>query len=76
LGGWNIYLHVFVEARRAREDQRWDASIEASGGKPGSIAIVWRSLNLDQHADVEPAESGHHGTSSEEDCRDGRSGEV
>jgi hypothetical protein len=41
-----------------------------------SNARIWRSLEVDQHADVEPAERGHHDTNNEEDCRDGRSGEV
>jgi hypothetical protein len=31
---------------------------------------------VDQHADVEPAERGQHDNNSEEDYRDGRSGEV
>jgi hypothetical protein len=42
----------------------------------GNIAWVWRSLDFDRHADVEPADRGHHDTISEENYRDGRSGEV
>jgi hypothetical protein len=41
-----------------------------------SIARVWHSLDVDQRADVEPAERGRHDTISEDDYRDGRSGEV
>jgi hypothetical protein len=59
-----------VVSRRVRTDQRWDAGVGASSGKPRSIARVWRSL------DVETTERGQHDTGSEEDCRDGRSGEV
>jgi hypothetical protein len=33
-------------------------------------------LDVDRLADVEPAERGQHDTSNEEDCSDGRSGEV
>jgi hypothetical protein len=65
-----------VEARRVRTDQRWDAGVGASGGKPGSGVRVWRSLDVDQHDDVEPAERGRHDTINEEDCRDKRSGDV
>jgi hypothetical protein len=38
--------------------------------------MVWRSLDDDQHVDVVPAERGQHDNNSDEDCRDGRSGEV
>jgi hypothetical protein len=61
--------------RGIRTDQRWDAGVGARGGKPGSGTRVWHPLDVDQHATVEPAERGKHDTSSEEDCRDGRSGE-
>jgi hypothetical protein len=48
-----MYLHKCVEARRILTDQRWDAGVGASGG---SVVTVWRSLDVDQHVDVEPAE--------------------
>jgi hypothetical protein len=54
-------------------DWRWDAGVGASGGKPGSSTRTWRSLEVDQHVDVEPAERGQHNTIHEEDFRDGRS---
>jgi hypothetical protein len=38
---------VGVEARRVRTDKRWDADVGAGGGKPGSVARVWRSLDVD-----------------------------
>jgi hypothetical protein len=59
---------------RVRTDKRCDTGVGAGHGKPGSNARVWRSLDVGQHVDVEPAERGKHNT--EEDCRDGRSGEV
>jgi hypothetical protein len=59
-----------------RTDWRWDAGVGAGGGKPGSNARVWRSLDVDRLVDVEPAERGQHDTNNEEDCRDWRSGEV
>jgi hypothetical protein len=65
-----------VRARRVRTDQRWDASVGACGEKLGSIARVWRSLDVNYLVDVDPAEMGPHDTSNEEDYRDGRSGEV
>jgi hypothetical protein len=65
-----------VVARKVRTDQRWDAGVGAGGGKPGSNARVWRSLDVDQHVHVEPADRGQHGTNTEEDGRDGRCGEV
>jgi hypothetical protein len=54
-------------AKRARTDHRWDAGVGVGGGKPGSNARVWRSLDVDQLVDVEPAERGHHDTSTKED---------
>jgi hypothetical protein len=48
----------------------------AAESREATLASVWRSLNVDQPADVEPAERGHHDNNSEEDCRDGRTGEV
>jgi hypothetical protein len=42
----------------------------------GSIARVWRSLDVDQHGDVEPAVKGQRDNNHEYVCRDGRSGEV
>jgi hypothetical protein len=71
-----MYLHACVEARRVRTDQRWDVGVEPSGGNPRSNARVWRSLDVDQHVDVELAEMGQHDTNNEEDYRDGSSGEV
>jgi hypothetical protein len=71
-----MYLQKCVVARGVRTDQRWDAGVGAGGGKPASSARVWRSLDVDEHVDVEPAERGQHDTRSEEDCSDGRSGEV
>jgi hypothetical protein len=38
--------------------------------------VVWRSLDVDHHVEVEPAERGKHDTNNEEVCRDGKSGEV
>jgi hypothetical protein len=38
--------------------------------------MAQRSLNVDDHVDVEPAERGHHDNIIEEDCRVRRSGEV
>jgi hypothetical protein len=76
LEGWYIYSQECVEARRVWADQRWDAGVGACGLKPGSNASVWRSLDEAQHADVEPAERGQHDTKSDEERRDGRSGEV
>jgi protein tyrosine/serine phosphatase len=52
------------------------AGVGVGGGKPGSSAKVWRSLYVDEHAGVEPAERGQHDINTEEDYRDGRSGEV
>jgi hypothetical protein len=37
---------------------------------------VWLSLDVDQHVDVEQAERGQRYTITEEDLRNGRSGEV
>jgi hypothetical protein len=65
-----------VVERRIRTDQRRDAGVGASGRKPGSRARVWRSLAVDNRADIEPAERGQYDNVSEEYCRDGRSGEV
>jgi hypothetical protein len=65
-----------VVASRVRTDKRWDADVGDGGGKPGSNARVWRSLDVDQPLDVEPPERGRHDTINEEDYRDGRSGEV
>jgi hypothetical protein len=47
-----------------RTDQRWGAGVEAGGGKSGSSARVWRSLDVDQLVDVEPAEMGQHDNSN------------
>jgi hypothetical protein len=58
-----------------RTDQRWDAGVGAGGVKPGSTARVWRSLDVDEPADVQPAEREHHDIISEENCRDERRGE-
>jgi hypothetical protein len=45
--------------------------------KPGiSSARVWRSLNVDKHGEVGPAERVQHDTGCEEDFRDERSGKV
>jgi hypothetical protein len=71
-----LYLQECVVARRVRTDQRWDAGVGACGGKPGSNARIWRSLDVDRHDDVEPAERGQHDNNYRGDCRDGRSGEV
>jgi hypothetical protein len=71
-----MYRKNYVEARRVRTNQRWDAGVGAGCGKPRSIARVWHSLDVDQHVDVEPAERGQHDNSDEEDGRDGRSGEI
>jgi hypothetical protein len=60
LGGWGMYLHDYEVARRVRTDRRWDVGVGAGGGKPGSNAMVWRSLVVDQPVDVEPAERGQH----------------
>jgi hypothetical protein len=65
-----------VVERRVRTDRRWDAGIGAGGGKPGSGARVWRSLDVDKLANVEPAERGQHDMNNEKDCRHGWSGEV
>jgi hypothetical protein len=53
-----------------------DAGVGAGGGKPGSNAKVWRSLDVSQYANVEKAERGEHDTNNEKGYRDGRSGEV
>jgi hypothetical protein len=47
-----LYLLKCVEAKRARTNNRWDAGVRAGGGKPGSSARVWRSLDVDLHDDV------------------------
>jgi hypothetical protein len=39
-------------------------------------ARVWRSLDVDQLVDVEPAERAQHDTTNEENSRDKRSNEV
>jgi hypothetical protein len=65
-----------VVERRERMDQRWDVGFGVGGGKPRSNARVWRSLDVDQHVAVEHAYRGQHDRNAEEDCRDGRSGEV
>ena len=71
-----MYLHECGVARRVRTDQRWDTGVGDGGRKPGNNVRVWRSLDIDHHADVDPAERGQHDTKSEEDCRNGRSGGV
>jgi hypothetical protein len=71
-----MYLHECVAERREHTDQRWVKGVGAGGGKPGSNARVWRSLDVDHVVNAEPAERGYHNNSSEEDYRDGRSGEV
>jgi hypothetical protein len=55
-----------VVARRVRTDRRWDAGVGAVGAK------VWRSLDVDRHANVEPAARWQHDINDEEYCRDGR----
>jgi hypothetical protein len=75
LGAWGLYLHECVVPRRARTDKRWDAGVGAGGGKPGRNARVRLSLDVDPHAEVEPAKRGQHDTGNEE-YRDGRSGEI
>jgi hypothetical protein len=62
--------------RVVRTDQRWVECVGAGGGKSGSNARVRRSLDVDQHVDVDPAERGQHDSNSEEDCRVWRSGEI
>jgi hypothetical protein len=69
-------LQEYVMEKRVRTDQRWDAGVGASGGKPRSSARVGRSLDVDEHNDVELAERGQHDTNNEEDYRDGKSAEV
>jgi hypothetical protein len=59
-----------------RTDERWDAGDGVGGEKPGRRARAWRSLDVDQYGDVEPAERGQHDMIIEEVCRDVRSGEV
>jgi hypothetical protein len=71
-----MYLHECVVARGLRTDQRWEAGVGAGGEKPGSNTWVWRSLGVNHLVNVEPADMGQHDTSNEEDCRDGRNGEV
>jgi hypothetical protein len=71
-----MHLQQCVVARGLRTDQRWDAGVGVGGGKPGSNAKVWRSLDVDRQADIEPAERRQHDTSSDEDIRDGGSDEV
>jgi hypothetical protein len=71
-----MYLQERVVERTVRQDRRWDVDVRDGGGKPGNDArVVWRSLDVDQHIDVEPAEKGQHDNNNEEDCGDG-SGEV
>jgi hypothetical protein len=70
-----MYLQKCVVRRRVRADQRWDAGVGVGGGEPGNNARVWRSLDVDKHAYVEPADRGQHDTNGEEDCRDGKSNE-
>jgi hypothetical protein len=55
-----MHLHECVVERRVRTDKRWDVDVGGGGGKPGSNAKVWRSLDVDQYADVELAERNHH----------------
>jgi hypothetical protein len=57
-------------------DQRWVEGVGAGGGKPGSNARVWGSLDVDQPTYVDPAERGQQDNDNEEDYRDGRSGEA
>jgi hypothetical protein len=59
-----------------RTDQRQAVDVGDGGEKSGSNARLWRSLDVDQSDDVEPAERGQQDTCSEEDCRDGRSGVI
>jgi hypothetical protein len=61
-----MYFHECVAERGVRTGQRW----------VWRIARVWRSLDVDQRADVEPAERGQHDNNDEENYRVGRSGEV
>jgi hypothetical protein len=65
-----------VVERRVRTDRRWVEGVGDGGVMSGSNARVRRSLVVDHHVDVEPAERGQHDNNSEEDCRIGRSGEV
>jgi hypothetical protein len=69
-------LQERVVARRVRTGQRWGAGVGVGGGKPGSIARVWRTIDVDQSHDVEPVDRGQHDTTNEEDRHDGRSNEV
>jgi hypothetical protein len=62
--------------RGVRTDQRWVGGVGAGGKKSGSSARVWRSLDADQHVDVEAAEKGQHDNNNEKDCRVGRSGGI
>jgi hypothetical protein len=71
-----MYFHECVVERRERTDQRRVEGVGAGGGKPGSNARVWRSLDVDRHADVGPAERGQHDNKSEEDSHPERSDEV
>jgi hypothetical protein len=50
--------------RGERTNQRLVEGVGAGGGKPGSNARVWRSFDIDQHGDVEPAERGHEGSTT------------
>jgi hypothetical protein len=54
-----MYLQEYVEARMVRTDQRRVEDVGARGGKPGSNPRVWRSLDVDKYADVDPAERGN-----------------
>jgi hypothetical protein len=46
--GVGLVPHAGLMARRIRPDQRWDAGVRASGGKPESSAKKGRSLAVDQ----------------------------
>jgi hypothetical protein len=48
LWGVGLVPHEGLMARRVRPDQRWDAGVGASGGKPESSAKKGRSLAVDK----------------------------
>jgi hypothetical protein len=70
--GWGLYFQECA----VETDQKWVWGVGAGDKKSGSSARVWRSLDADQHVDVEAAERGQHDNNNEEDCRVGRSGEI
>jgi hypothetical protein len=72
-----VYVKYFL-ARSAPSDQRWDASVGASGGHPGSYAMEGRSFDVDQRSWVQayPSRGVERDTSGEEDSRGERSDTV